>query len=172
MRWVSWDQKPAWFNSIALDASSSVSGYEPRVQEIEPHYNQRFTVCTCVDSAAMRHTAEPPPVGILFKGEPGGKVRRDLDADPDIPQWMHATTQCKGSYRAEDMVELLDKTLPVAEADSESIVVVLDWIAAHREPSVVELIESKGHVLLLHGGGTTGYEQVNDTHLHAAFQKL
>ena len=67
MRWVSWDQKPAWVNNTALDASYSVSGYEPRVREIKAHYRQRFTVCTCVDSSAMSHTAEPPPVRIMFK---------------------------------------------------------------------------------------------------------
>ena len=78
--------------------------------------------------------------------------------------------RCKGSYRAEDMVELLDKTLSVAEADGESIVVCLDWSVTHRDPAVVELIESKGHVLLLHGGGTTRYEQVIDTHLHSTLQ--
>ena len=34
---------------------------------IEPHSRQRFTVCTCVVSSAMSHTAEPPPVRIIFK---------------------------------------------------------------------------------------------------------
>ena len=100
----------------------------------------------------MSHTDEPPPV------------------HPLIPAWMHVQTQKKGSYRASDMVELLEKTLSPAGEDYESQVVLLEWYAAHRDPAVAELIESRGHVLLLHGGGTTAYEQINDTHLHANFQ--
>ena len=37
MRWVSWDQQPAWFNNTALDATYSTIGYEPLVTEIEAH---------------------------------------------------------------------------------------------------------------------------------------
>ena len=76
---------------------------------------------------------------------------------------MHVQTQCKGSYRAQDMVELLEKTLSPAADDCDSAVVCLDWFAAHRDASVVEAIESRGHANLFHGGGTTDYEQVNDT---------
>ena len=79
-------------------------------------------------------------------------------------------TQAKGSYREEDMVELLEKTLPTASRPSETKIVCLDWFAAHGDPEIIELIQSRGHVLLLHGGGTTAYEQINDTHLHATFR--
>lgn len=68
------------------------------------------------------------------------------------------------------MVKLLGRWLPQAQHDSQSQVVILDRYSAHRDPAIVELIESRGHVLLLHGGGTTAYEQVNDTHFHAVFQ--
>ena len=102
MRWVSWNEKPAWFNNTALDDTYSTRGYEPLVKAIEAHSRQRFTICTCVDSAAMSHTDEPPPVGAVW---------RELTADQLIPEWMHVQTQCKSSYRARDMVELLEKTL-------------------------------------------------------------
>ena len=39
------------------------------------------------------------------------------------------------------------------------------------DPSVAELIESRGHVLLLHGGGATGCVLINDTHLHQASRR-
>ena len=165
MRWVSWDQKPAWFNNTALDSTYSVVGYEPLVREIEAHAKQRMTICTCVDSGNPL-----PPVGVLFKAEPNGRVWRELHEDTGIPAWMHVQTQCKGSYRASDMVDLLEKTLPPRGQDYESQVICLDWFAAHRDPAVAACIESRGHVLLLHGGGTTGYEQINDTHLHATLQ--
>jgi hypothetical protein len=43
--------------------------------------------------------------------------------------------------------------------------------ASHMDASVVELIESRGHVLLFHGGGTTGCVQINDTHMHQSVRE-
>ena len=43
-------------------------------------------------------------------------------------------------------------------------------VAAHRDPNVIKTIRDMGHIVCFHGGGTTGYEQVNDTHLHARLQ--
>ena len=84
--------------------------------------------------------------------------------------WMILQAQECGSYRAEDMIEVLKKTLPKAETAAESIVVVLDWFKAHRDPEIMLVLDDMGHVLLFHGGGTTGYGQINDTHLHAQLQ--
>ena len=69
------------------------------------------------------------------------------------------------------MVELLSRTLDHAAQDYESTVICLDWYSGHRTAEVADTILSRGHVLLLHGGGTTAYEQVNDTHLHATLQR-
>ena len=69
------------------------------------------------------------------------------------------------------MVELLEKTLPAVDpSSSDSAIVMLDWYAGHRTAEIATLIMRLGHVLLLHGGGTTPFEQVNDTHLHARFK--
>ena len=67
MRWISWDQKPAWFNNTALDGSYGVRGHAPTVREIACHSRQRFTICTCVDSATAEDDPDPPLVGMLFK---------------------------------------------------------------------------------------------------------
>ena len=59
-RWMwQYDQKPCTLANEALGALHDAT--------IEPHSRQRFTVCTCVVSSAMSHTAEPPPVWIMFK---------------------------------------------------------------------------------------------------------
>ena len=81
--------------------------------------------------------------------------------------WMKVQCQDCGSYRSDDVVEALDWMLPNATKSSESVVVLLDWFAGHLTDAVAEKIRSKGHVLLLHGGGTTPFTQINDTHLHA-----
>ena len=123
-----------------------------------------------MDSASNLPGAEEPPVGILFKAKPDGAVSKELLSDPNIPPWMHIQCQEAGSYRSPDMCTLLQKTLPAVVNDDDSAVVCLDWYAGHRTPEVSNVVEGSGHVLLMHGGGTTGYEQVNDTHLHAQLE--
>ena len=168
MRWVSWDQKPAWFNNTALDATYSTIGYEPLVKEIEAHSRQRFTVCTCVDSAATSDPDEPPPVGILFKAAPRGRVWRELTASPLIPAWMHVQTQCKGSYRASGMVECLEQTLTPAGEDCESP--AMPNLPGEAGKSWLRRWRRSFRVMLPHGGGTTGYEQITDTDFHATLK--
>jgi hypothetical protein len=46
-------------------------------------------------------------------------------------------------------------------------VVLLDWYKGHLTDEVAQKVKSKGHVLIFHGGGSTPYTQINDTHLHA-----
>ena len=108
-----------------------------------------------------------PPVCILFRGQPGGRIVANTKAKFDCPPWMMLQVQENGSYRSGDCVEALDWMLPDAHESSESVVVMLDWFSAHRTDEVAELVERKGHVLLFHGGGVTPFIQVNDTHLHA-----
>ena len=84
---------------------------------------------------------------------------------------MHVQTQIKSSYRASDMVELLEKTLKPAGEDYESQVICMDSHASHMDASSSEFIESRGHVVLLHGGGLTHYAQPNDTDFHQSFRK-
>ena len=143
MRGISWDQKTAWFNNTCGDRAYAPIGYTPQMRELGAHGKQRFTMCTCVDSAASNK----------------GAVWRELTALPDIPAWMHLQTQEKGSYRAEDMLELVEKFLPdVSGTDgSESQIIQLDWYAAHRDQRIAKFIRSRGHLLLLHGGGNTDY---------------
>jgi len=57
--------------------------------------------------------------------------------------------------------------LPQASTSEESCVVLLDWFNGHLTKEVADIVKKKGHVLLFHGGGTTPFTQVNDTHLHA-----
>ena len=172
MRWISWDQKPAWFNNTALGGCFSPAGYIPTVREIIHQARQRFTICTCVDSASTLTDAPVPHVGVLFKAAPGGTVEKALLADPTLPPWMHIQCQEAGSYRSSDMCVLLRKTLPEFIKDEDSAVVCLDWYAGHRTEEIADLIAKRGHVLVMHGGGTTGYEQVNDTHLHALMEHM
>ena len=86
---------------------------------------------------------------------------------------MLVQTSPKGSYRVEQLLEYFDKLLPVAERPEDSVCLYLDWFSAHLSPEVWELVvEEKGHMLMFHGGGTTGVMQSNDTHIHEPLSKL
>ena len=139
---------------------------------------ERYSIFSSVDSAteysAERSEADaaPPHVFILFKGKKKGTIFRDLLADADLPPWLHLQVQECGHYRDEDVLEALEKILPVATSTEQSIVVLLDLYAAHRSPDVIEFIETRGHIVLFHGGGCTPFTQVNDTHLRANLTRL
>ena len=114
----------------------------------------------------------PPKIGVLFKGRPNGSIRRAILQEFTVPDWMLLQVQERGSYRSEDMVTFLDWLLPEALTSEDSIVVILDWFTGHLTDEVYEVVTFKGHLLIFHGGGTTPFTQINDTHLHALVQRL
>ena len=50
---------------------------------------------------------------------------------------MKMQVQVEGSYRSEDMVEVLNWMLPVAHSPDESIIVLLDWFSGHLTEEVL-----------------------------------
>ena len=83
----------------------------------------------------------------------------------NAPDWLMVQTQEKGPYRTKDVREFLMWGLPPAACPQESIVVLLDWFSAHTDLEIAERVAAKGHILLFHGGGVTGIEQVNESRL-------
>ena len=82
-------------------------------------------------------------------------------------------TSPKGSYRVPHLLEYFDELLPVAERPEDALCLYLDWFSAHIAPEVREqVVEQKGHMLMFHGGGTTGVIQANDTHVHEPLSKI
>ena len=171
MRWLSLDQKPCWFNNAGLTGTYATSGSQPTVREDYNGTRQRYTILTSVPSWQDDPNL-PPKMAVLFKGKPNGRIVRGIEEHFGQPLWMKVQVQEKGSYRAEDMIEFLEWALPDANSSEESIIVLLDWFSAHRSDEVEQLVKRKGHVLLFHGGGTTPFTQINDTHLHALVQRL
>lgn len=170
MRWISLDQKPSWFNNAGHQGTFSQQGLTPSVTENFAATRSRYTILTSVcswtppDAEAL---GQMPYVCVLFKGSPGGAIQKQLDETFETPAWMMVQTQENGSYRSSDMVDALDRILPDCDQPEDSIVVLLDWYSGHRTEEVEDLIAAKGHVLNFHGGGTTPFGQINDTHLHA-----
>ena len=178
MRWVSLDQKPSWFNNAGHTGSFAKKGIAPTVRENFAQTRERYTILTvvplncCVGDDVEGDGAKMPRIEVLFKAENGARIRAAVEKEFVMPHWMKMRFQVKGSYRSEDVCEALEWILPQAQSSEESIVVLLDWYSGHRSDEVMELVRRKGHVLLFHGGGTTPWTQVNDTHLHAMVQRL
>lgn len=174
MRWISLDQKPSWFNNAGHTSTFSQRGKIPTVKENFAATRSRYTILTSVCSwtpAGAEALSQMHCVCVLFKGTPDGLIQANLDAEFVAPAWMKVQVQVNGSYRSSDMVEALRWMLPDAEGPGDSIIVLLDWYSGHRTDEVEELIAAKGHILLFHGGGTTPFGQINDTHLHALVQR-
>ena len=176
MRFLSMDQKPSWFNNAGHTHTYSVSGGKPcRVNENFAQTRQRYTILTVVPSWTQYMPAEaaadnpPPDVFVLFKAKKDGRVQKDLD-EFSTPPWLHTQVQQLGSYREEDVLDALHTLLPAARDSTESMVVLLDYFSAHLTHDVQQFIAERGHVVLYHGGGTTAFTQINDTHLHAQLQ--
>jgi len=131
-----------------------------------------MTVSDSATKFSTTNDSDPPHVFVLFKGKPNGRIIQKLLELPDIPDWLHIQVQECGSYREEDVLEFLEKVLPVAESSEQSIIVLLDWFAAHRTDKVIQFIEGRGHIVLFHGGGCTAFTQINDTHLHALLKRI
>ena len=161
MRWASFDQKPSWFNNAGLKKLNCRRGAS-KVGAKEDHHGtrQRYTIMTSVQSWPLA-SGEVPKLALLFKAENGERILGGLSPPP----WMLLQAQEKGSYRTEDCIEFLKWALPDASCAEESIVVLLDWFSAHLHDDVHDILRQKGHILLHHGGGVTGFEQVNAARL-------
>ena len=135
MKWISLDQKPSWFNNAGASNTGTYTMHRgrnaPTVRENFNASRERYTILTSVCSW-WRTLDPPPPVCILFRGQPGGRIVANTKAKFDCPPWMMLQVQENGSYRSGDCVEALDWMLPGANDSSESIVVMLDWFSAHR----------------------------------------
>ncbi|CAK0909832.1 unnamed protein product [Prorocentrum cordatum] len=168
MRWFSADQKPSWMNNAGRRPMYARRGSR-RVAAKENHAatRDRYTILTCVQSWQPLDGAVPP-VAVLFKAQSGARLRQELQ----VPPWMHLQFQEKGSYRADDVMDALGFALQPAAKPEDSIVILLDWYSAHLTAEVQQAIRDMGHVVLYHGGGVTGLEQINDTHFHALVQRL
>ena len=128
MRFISLDQKPAWFNNAGSKPTwAKKGGSQPSVQEMFAQTRERYTIFTTVPSWGHGDPDVPPKVDVLFKAKPKGQVWQKLQASRfnQLP-WMRVQCQSYGSYRSEDVVEALDWMLPDANDSTESIVVLLD----------------------------------------------
>ena len=89
-------------------------------------------------------------------------------------QRVTAQTSNSGSYRTEHVLTYLERALPATAVTTPAghwRLIYCDRYRAHESDAMRRLAWEHRAVVLLHGGGTTGVAQVNDTHLHGALSK-
>ena len=168
------DQKPFHINESGSKEAKTLAHKNQRevaLKELHTDTRARWTACTMVVSDPGEARAVPH-LECLFKG--GSTICRRLEADVAAfaPAKLSVTTSDTGSYRMEHVLNYLDKAL--ARQPGEAFqwrLLFCDVYAAHLGDPVSRLAWKHGYVIVVHGGGTTGVAQVNDTHLHQALSR-
>ena len=177
---VAWgvDQKPLYLNESGSKnmPALSIAGEVLELKENTAHTRTRISAMTTVTSDKEEAKASTLPLELLFKANTDGRgpkgILRPLEA-LETGCNMSFQTGPKGSYRLEHVLRFLDKHLPHWTEERRRKLdwrlLYLDAYAAHLAEEVRTLAWERGFVVRIHGAGTTGDVQVNDTHLHAPF---
>ena len=159
---INGDQMPLHRNESSGQATLNFKNNETFVKENHHLSRERVTVFTQIASDA---NVKLPPE-FVFKGT--GKRPPQLAPPPGIKyQWAP-----KGSYRLEQLVETINHLPNRFNMFSHQnfAIYVLDDYAVHLMPEVRQALWKRGYILVVIGGGITGFVQVNDTHLHRALK--
>ena len=114
-----------------------------------------------------------PPVEVLFKG--GERIQQGLEAElPGINlSGLTVATSNSGSYRTEHVLAWLEKALLRLQGDDMRWrLLFCDCYRPHEGDAVHRLAWRHRYIVIIHGGGTTGVCQVNDTILMVAHVAL
>ena len=114
----------------------------------------------------------PPSLELMFKAqgcELEGRLQAFIPADAP---WWTVVTSPRGSYREEHVLAYLERHLEPWSAGRRWRILLCDAFAAHMGSNVRRLAWQRGYIVILHGGGTTGVTQVNDTDLHQHLRRL
>ena len=180
---IAWgiDQKPLYMNESGSKnmPALTIAGQVLELKENAAHTRMRISAMTTVTSDKAEAKGSTLPLELLFKADSDGRgpkgILRSLDA---LETGCNMTYQTgpKGSYRLEHVLRFLETHLPLWTEERQRKLdwrlLYLDAYAAHLADEVRTLAWERGFVVRIHGAGTTGDVQVNDTHLHAPFAHL
>ena len=162
------DQKPFHINEAGSKCASTLTHkgeLEIPLKEQHSETRERWTVNTMVTSREASARIGPP-LDVLFKG--GDLIGARLEAALPALALAGLTSQTSdsGSYRLEHVLWWMDKALQRLEGDDGRWrLLFCDAYRAHEDDAVLRLAWKHRYVVIMHGGGTTGVAQVNDTHL-------
>lgn len=155
---INGDQMPLHRNESSGQATLNFKNSDTFVKENHMLSRERITVFTQISNDENVKLVPE----FVFKGS--GKRPPELTT----PSGSHYQWALKGSYRLEQLLETI-KHLPNRFnifSHSNYAIYVLDDYAVHLMPEVRQALWNRGYILVIIGGGITGFVQVNDTHLH------
>ena len=132
---------------------------------------------TVTDDPAAATQPRRLPLEMLVKGKTPrnrSKVLQRLRLPRDLN--VSVNVGPKGSYRLEHVRAFLERWLdpwtPAREEAKDYRLLYMDCYRAHLDQGLVNFAFSRGYIILLHYGCTTGICQVNDTDLHEKFSTI
>ena len=153
---INGDQMSLHRNESSSQKTLNFKGEETFVKENHMLSRERVTVFTQVSSDSKFYTPE-----FVFKGK---GTRTKINVEEDIKfQWSPS-----GSYRLDQLLKTISN-LPNRYhlfTQKDYAIYLLDDYAVHRMPEVTKALFQCGYILVIMGGGITGFIQSNDTHLH------
>ena len=171
------DQSPFHANETGSKNVSTlaVAGLEVPLVEGHADTRERWTGNFTTFSDKQRILAgETPYVEVMLKSNAdssGGRQTIELRVREHIRSrgygpWMTVATSPKGSYREADVLNFLDKHLPLKTEGRPWRIMFNDDFAAHKTDAVFRLCWSRGYVLVTLGGGVTPVQQTVDLDLN------
>ncbi|MCP4202782.1 MAG: hypothetical protein GY769_12720 [bacterium] len=168
MEMENFDQAPFHMNEAGSRGSGTLAlRGAPRLVLKECHAatRSRWSVNTMTTSCAEL-AARCPPVEVMFKAD-GARLARALSLEvPAWAPWLTVVTAPKASYREEHILAFMEAHLPAMTEGRRWRILFCDAFAPQLGEAVRHLAWQRGYVLLVHGGGSTGVAQPNDTDLH------
>ena len=158
---INGDQMPLHRNERSSQKTLNFKGEETFVKENHVLSRERVTGFTQVSSDSKFYTPEFKGGRLKVKGK---GTRMKINVEEDIKfQWSPS-----GSYRLDQLLETIsnlpNRYHPFTQKDYA--IYVLDDYAVHLMPEVRKALFQRGYILVIMGGGVTGFIQSNDTHLH------
>ena len=153
---------PLHRNETAQEKSMSFKGEDTFVKENHKLSRERVIAFTQVTSVSNINL-QPE---FIFKGK---GVRAKVAVNNVNYQWSPS-----GSYRLEHMIKTINN-LPNRFnpfTQKNFAIYVLDDYAVHLMPEVRKALYERGYILVVMGGGITGFVQANDTDLHRRLKAL
>lgn len=167
------DQSPFHNNEVGAQNKKTlaVAGLN-EVPLIEGRHDclQRWTGNFTTWSDSVRVEQEGPPYcELMFKGTPDGRMTLQLREhlrSCGYGAWLTVACQEKGSYRESDVINFLERHLPLLVDRRRWRIMMSDDYGPHKSEAVFDLCWSRGYVMVNHGGGATPVAQTPDTDLN------
>ena len=152
---------PLHRNESSQQKTMTFENEDAFVKENHSLSRERVTVFTKVSSTkdiSLRHE-------FIFKGK-GAETK--IDVTNVKYQWSPS-----GSYRLEHTLKTI-KSLPnrFNPFTQKGFAIYVDDYAVHLMPEIRKALYERGYILILMGGGITGFIQANDTDLHKRLKAL